>query len=215
MKKHLLTFLFGAAVLCAAGSASGQISRWWWTDMYLANVTSFDIQITKVEWKGLDTNYPYVQAGDIIAAEKDPSNPSDPTHIGRVEKFSAGVKIEIWFKLLGHEGSEDCYLYINNPYSGTNSVTPGKTFPYSQCPSLPMPAASGESVPTPLYHNIMLPEHGHHLVAVALLAFQDFFKEGDFGGMDQNEVERQVHRQMDAVPGDKRAYQQKFGIYLP
>ena len=215
MKKHLFSFFLGAAVLLAAGGASAEDYFQYWTELQLANLTGFDLYVTKTEWKGLDTNYPYVSPGDVIRAESDPSNPSDPTHIGKVSKWSAGVKIKIWFKLLGHEGSEDCYLYIDNPYTGHNSITPSKTFPLSQCPSLAVQTESGETQDTPLYHNIQLPSSGHKLSLVSILAFQDLFNEGDFDDLDQNEAARQMNQQMDSAESDKSRFQQEFGVYLP
>lgn len=216
MKKHLFSFLLGAAVsLSAAGNASAEDYFQYWTELQLANLTGFDMQITKTEWKHLDDDSPYVKPGDIIPAEKDPNNPTDPTYIGRVSKWSAGVKIKIWFKLLGHEGSEDCYLYIDNPYTGHNSITPSKTFPLSQCPTLEVPTESGETQATFLYHNIQLPSSGHKLSLVSILAFQDLFNEGDFGDLDQNEAARQMNQQMDSAESDKSRFQQEFGIPLP
>lgn len=216
MKKHLLSFLLGAAVLLTvAGSASAEDYFQYWTELRLANLTGFDLQITKTSWKHLDDDFPYVKPGDIIPAEKDPNNPTDPTYIGKVSKWSAGVKIKIWFKLLGHEGSEDCYLYIDNPYTGHNSITPSKTFPLSQCPSLAVQTESGETKDTPLYHNIQLPSSGHKLSLVSILAFQDLFNEGDFNNLDQNEAARQMNQQMDSAESDKRRFQQEYGIPLP
>ena len=215
MKKHLLSFCLGAAVsLAAAGSASGEDYFQYWTELYLANMTGFDLYVTKAEWKGLDTNYPYVSEGDIISAQRDPAHPIDPTHVGKVSKWSAGVQIKLWFKLLGHEGSEDCFLFIDNPYSGVNTVTPKKSFPLSQCPSLVTPGTPDGSPPAPLYHNIDLPEHGHKLALVAMLTFQDLRQQRDFSGVDLYELDRQADRQMDEAEAAKRAFQRKFGIDL-
>jgi hypothetical protein len=215
MKKHLLSFLLGAAVLSAAGSASAEDYFTYWTELQLANLTGFDMKITKTDWKGLDDDSPHVKAGDVIPAETDPNNPTDPTYIGRVSKWSAGVKIKIWFRLVGHEGSEDCYLYIDNPYTGHNSVTPSKTFPLSQCPSLAVQTASGETQDTPLYHNIQLPSSGHKLSLVSILAFQDLYNEGDFDDLDEDEVNRQIGQQLNSATSDRSKFQQEFGIPLP
>lgn len=216
MKKHLLPLLLGAAILiAAAGNASAEDYFTYWTELQLANLTGFDMQITKTDWKGLDDDIPHVSPGDVIPAEKDPDNPGEPTNIGKVSKWSAGVKIKIWFKLLGHEGSEDCYLYIDNPYTGHNSVTPSKTFPLSQCPSLAVQTASGETQDTPLYHNIQLPSSGHKLELVSILAFQDLYNEGDFHDLDQHEADRQMRQQIDSAGSDKSRFQQEFGIALP
>lgn len=215
MKKQLFSLLLAAAVLFVAGTASAEDYFTYWTELQLANLTGFDMKITKTDWKGLDDDSPHVKPGDIIPAEKDPSNPSDPTYIGKVSKWSAGVKIKIWFQLVGHEGSEDCYLYIDNPYTGNNTVTPSKTFPLSQCPSLEVQTASGEMQDTPLYHNIQLPSSGHKLSLVSILAFQDLYNEGDFGDLDQDEVNRQISQQLDSAESDKSQFQQEFGISLP
>lgn len=215
MKKHLLSFLLGAAVLAAAGSASAEDYFTYWTELQLANLTGFDMKITKTDWKGLDDDSPHVKAGDVIPAETDPNNPTDPTYIGRVSKWSAGVKIKIWFQLVGHEGSEDCYLYVDNPYTGHNSVTPSKTFPLSQCPSLAVQTASGETQDTPLYHNIQLPSSGHKLSLVSILAFQDLYNEGDFDDLDEDEVNRQIGQQLKSATSDRSKFQQEFGIPLP
>lgn len=215
MKKHLLSFLLGAAVLSAAGSASAEDYFTYWTELQLANLTGFDMKITKTDWKGLDDDSPHVKAGDVIPAETDPNNPTDPTYIGRVSKWSAGVKIKIWFRLVGHEGSEDCYLYVDNPYTGHNSVTPSKTFPLSQCPSLAVQTASGETQDTPLYHNIQLPSSGHKLSLVSILAFQDLYNEGDFDDLDEDEVNRQIGQQLNSATSDRSKFQQEFGIPLP
>jgi len=132
-----------------------------------------------------------------------------------VSKWSAGVKIKIWFRLVGHEGSEDCYLYVDNPYTGHNSVTPSKTFPLSQCPSLAVQTASGETQDTPLYHNIQLPSSGHKLSLVSILAFQDLYNEGDFDDLDEDEVNRQIGQQLNSATSDRSKFQQEFGIPLP
>ena len=210
MKKHLFSFFFGAAVLFAvAGSAFGEAIFQYWTDLYMVNLTGFDIQITNTKWKGLDTNYPYVKPGDIIIAPKDPNNPGDPTHIGKVSEYSRGVKIEIWFKLLGHEGSEDCYLYVDNPYTGSNTITPAKKFPLPQCPSM---TDQGDA---PLYHNIQLPPSGHKLALVAILAFQDLFGKTTVTGVDEAKSTSEFQEQVDSAESDESRFIMETGMSLP
>ena len=94
-------------------------------------------------------------------------------------------------------------------------LTPSKTFPLSQCPTLEVPTESGETQATFLYHNIQLPSSGHKLSLVSILAFQDLFNEGNFDDLDQNEAARQMNQQMDSAESDKSRFQQEFGVYLP
>ena len=188
----------------------------YWTELQAVNLTSNDIKITKVDWHGhLDDDTDHVEAGDVIPMA-DPNDPEqEPTMIGKVKRYSGGVDLEIWFKLIGNEGSEDCHLKIHNPYTGDNTITPSETFPTSQCPSMTPPGIE-DSQPAPLYHNIDLPSSGHKLELVALFAFQSLVP--DDAGMseaDQKEAADENEEQIDQSQSDKLKFQQETGIVLP
>ena len=188
----------------------------YWTELQAVNLTSNDIKITKVDWHDhLDGDTDHVKAGDLIPMS-DPNNPEqEPVMIGKVKRYSGGVDMEIWFKLIGNEGSEDCHLKIHNPYTGDNTITPSLTFPTSQCPSMTPPGIE-DAQPSPLYHNIELPSSGHKLELVALLAFQQLVPdEAGMSKADQQEATEESEEQIGQATTDKQKFQQETGIYLP
>ena len=209
------------AWMAAAGLWSGTVAQGegiftYWTQLQAVNLTSNDIKITKVDWHGdLNKDVDHVEAGDIIPMS-DPNDPEqEPVIIGEVRRYSGGVDLEIWFKVLGNEGKEDCHLKIHNPYTGSNTITPTETFPTSQCPSMTPPGIE-DTQPSPLYHNIQLPSSGHKLMLVALFAFQSLTP--DEAGMstnDQKEAAEESEEQINQAESDKRKFQQETGIVLP
>ena len=207
----------GLGVLAMAGwttMARGDALFEYWTELQAVNLTSNDIKITKVDWHGhLDDSTAHVSAGDIIPLA-DQNNPDqEPTMIGKVKRYSGGVDLEIWFKLVGNEGSEDCHLKIHNPYTGDNTITPETTFPTTQCPSMTPPGIE-DSQPSPLYHNISLPTSGHKLELVALFAFQQLVPD-DQVEMDEEKAAEESQEQIDQSQSDKIKFQQETGIPLP
>ena len=207
----------GLGVLAMAGwttMARGEALFEYWTELQAVNLTSNDIKITKVDWHGhLDDSTAHVSAGDIIPLA-DQNNPDqEPTMIGKVKRYSGGVDLEIWFKLVGNEGSEDCHLKIHNPYTGDNTITPAEQFPTSQCPSMTPPGIE-DSQPSPLYHNISLPTSGHKLELVALFAFQQLVPD-DQVDMDEEKAADESQQQIDQSQSDKIKFQQETGIVLP
>ena len=188
----------------------------YWTQLQAVNLTPYDLKITKVDWHGhLNDDVSHVKAGDIIP-KADPNNPEqEPTTIGEVRRWSGGVDLEIWFKLIGNEGSEDCHLKIHNPYTGDNTITPSETFPTSQCPSVTPPDIP-DSQPSPLYHNIELPSSGHKLQLVALLAFQKLIPdEAGMSTSDQKKAADESQQQIDQSESDRDKFRQETGIYVP
>ena len=186
----------------------------YWTQLQAVNLTPYDLKITKVDWHGhLNDDVSHVKAGDIIP-KADPNNPEqEPIMIGEVSRWSGGVDMEIWFKLLGNAGSQDCYLKIHNPYTGNNTITPSQTFPTSQCPSMTPPDIP-DSQPSPLYHNIQLPSSGHKLALVALFAFQDLVPD-DQVEMDEQKAAQESQQQINQSNVDKEKFRQETGIWVP
>lgn len=185
----------------------------YYTDLQLVNLTPYDIKITKVEMKYLDKDKPHVKVGDVIP-KADPENPQeDPIQIGHVTRWSGGVDMDIWFQLIGNTGSQDCHLRVHNPYTGKNTITPGKTFPTSQCPSA-APLNIEDSQPAPLYHNIELPAKGHELNLVALLAFQALIPDEGVE-MDQQKAAQESKQQIHQAEQDKQRFRQETGIWVP
>ncbi|HPC19158.1 MAG: hypothetical protein KBC66_10315 [Kiritimatiellae bacterium] len=200
-------------MLCAAAEADYFT---YWTQLQAVNLTPYDIQITKTQWKYLDDDKPHVKAGDILP-KADPNNPQqEPIQIGEVSRWSGGVDIEIWFKLLGNVGSQDCYLKIHNPYTGKNTITPGKTFPTAQCPSVAPPEIP-DSQPAPLYHNIDLPSSGHKLALVALFSFQDLIPDEGvpMSSSQQQQAAQESKQQIHQAEQDRNKFRQETGIYVP
>jgi hypothetical protein len=187
----------------------------YWTELQMVNLTPYDVKITKLKWEYLVDDKAHAKVGDVIP-KADPDNPQqEPFMIGKVSRWSGGVDLEVWFKLLGNEGSEDCYLKIHNPYTGDNTITPGKTFPTSQCPSA-APADIPDSQPAPLYHNIELPSSGHKLELVALLAFQQLIPDdAGMSAQDQQKAAQESKQQIDQSEIDKQKFRQETGIPLP
>ena len=215
-KKVALMWMLALAVLGWTSVARADALFEYWTELQAVNLTTNDIKITKVEWhKHLDDSTNHVSAGDIIPAA-DPNDPEQtPTVIGKVKRYSGGVTMEIWFKLIGNEGSQDCYLKIYNPYTGDNTITPAETFPTTQCPSM-TPADVQDAQPSPLYHNITLPSSGHKLSLVAIFAFQSL--NPDDAGMseaDQEEAAEESQEQLDQSDTDKLKFEQETGINMP
>ena len=212
MGRKTLAWVVAALALGWAEGAKADYFTYW-TELQAVNLTPYDIKITKVKWKYLDKDTAHVKAGDVIP-KADPNNPQqEPTMIGRVSRWSGGVDIEVWFQLVGNKGSEDCYLKIHNPYSGHNSITPGKTFPTKQCPSVAPPDIP-ESQPAPLYHNIDLPSSGHKLEVVALFAFQDLIPD-DPVQLDQQKATQESEQQIRQAEQDKQKFRQETGIWVP
>ncbi|NLG34556.1 MAG: hypothetical protein GX548_04295 [Lentisphaerae bacterium] len=212
MRGKMWKWLGIGAVLGWATVASADYFTYY-TDLQLVNLTPYDIKITKVKMDHLDKDKPHVKAGDVIP-KADPNNPQqEPTYIGHVSRWSGGVDIDIWFKLIGNTGSEDCHLRVHNPYTGNNTITPGKTFPTSQCPSVAPPDIP-DSKPAPLYHNIDLPSSGHKLNLVALLAFQDLIPD-DGVEMDQQKATQESEQQIHQAEQDKNRFRQETGIWVP
>ncbi len=207
----------GALVFLGWVSASrGEALFEYWTQLQAVNLTSNDIQITKVDWHGhLNDDVDHVEAGDILPMS-DPNNPEQkPVMIGEVRRYSGGVDLEIWFKLLGNVGSENCHLKIHNPYTGDNTITPSKTFPTSQCPSMTPPGIE-DAQASPLYHNIELPKSGHKLALVALFAFQELVPdEAGMSEQDQKEAAEESEEQIGQADSDRQKFQQETGIVLP
>ena len=215
-KKVALMWMLALAVLGWTSVARADALFEYWTELQAVNLTTNDIKITKVDWHGhLDDSTNHVSAGDIIPAA-DPNDPEQtPTVIGKVKRYSGGVTMEIWFKLIGNEGSQDCYLKIYNPYTGDNTITPAETFPTTQCPSM-TPADVQDAQPSPLYHNITLPSSGHKLSLVAIFAFQSL--NPDDAGMseaDQEEAAEESQEQLDQSDTDKLKFEQETGINMP
>ena len=205
-----------AAMLGGGVCARGEGIFTYWTQLQAVNLTSNDIKITKVDWHGnLNKDVDHVEAGDILPMS-DPNAPEqEPVMIGEVRRYSGGVDLEIWFKVLGNEGKEDCHLKIHNPYTGSNTITPTETFPTSQCPSMTPPGIA-DSQPSPLYHNIQLPSSGHKLALVALFAFQSLTPdEAGMSTSDQKKAAQESEDQIGQAETDKRKFQQETGIYLP
>ena len=206
-----------ALALAALGAVAAQAEDYftYWTQLQAVNLTPYDIKITKVKFNHHNKDVPYVKAGDVIP-KADPNNPQqEPTSIGEVRAWSRGVDIELWFKLLGNEGSEDCYLKLHNPYTGSNYVHPGESFPMSQCPSA-APADIPDSKPAPLYHNIDMPSAGHKLSLVALFAFQKLIP--DSAGMsaqEQQEAAKESRQQIQQAGQDRDRFRQETGIWVP
>ncbi len=216
MKKNWMAWMGLVVFLGLSMAAQAEGIFTYWTQLQAVNLTPYDIKITKVDWHGgLNTNVSHVNAGYVIP-KADPNNPEqEPTIIGEVRKWSAGVDMEVWFKLLGNEGASDCYLKIHNPYTGNNKITPGETFPTSQCPSM-TPADIPDSQPSPLYHNIELPSAGHKLELVALLAFQKLIPdEAGMTSSDQKKAADESQQQIDQSEQDRDKFRQETGIYVP
>ena len=77
-------------MLCAAAEADYFT---YWTQLQAVNLTPYDIQITKTQWKYLDDDKPHVKAGDILP-KADPNNPQqEPIQIGEVSRWSGGVAL--------------------------------------------------------------------------------------------------------------------------
>ena len=215
-KKVALMWMLALAVLGWTSVARADALFEYWTELQAVNLTTNDIKITKVDWHGhLDDSTNHVSAGDIIPAA-DPNDPEQtPTVIGKVKRYSGGVDLEFWFKLIGNEGPSDCNLKIHNPYTGNNTITPGETFPTSQCPSV-TPSDIPDSQPSPLYHNIELPSSGHKLQLVALLAFQKLIPdEAGMSTSDQKKAADESQQQIDQSESDRDKFRQETGIYVP
>ena len=215
MKRSWMAWMGVVVFLGWSGAVQAEDLFTYWTQLQAVNLTENDIKITKVNWKYLDKDEPYIKVGDIIP-KADPNNPEQtPVQIGKVSRWSGGVDMEIWFKLLGNEGSSDCYLKIHNPYTGDNTITPSATFPTSQCPSM-TPSDIPDSQPSPLYHNIELPSSGHKLALVALFAFQKLTPdEAGMTSSDQKKAADESQEQIDQSEDDRDKFRQETGIYVP
>ena len=214
MKRILMMLVAGCVVLGWPGVRSARGVVTYVTELQAVNLTPYDIKITKVNWKHLDEDAPHVQAGQIIPKADETNPEQEPVQIGRVSRWMGGVDIEIWFKLIGNEGSQDCYLKVHNPFTGKNTVTPGSTFPTSQCPSVAPNIP--DSKPAPLYHNITIPEAGHDLMLVALFSFQSLTPEdAGMSTKDQKKAAEESQQQIQQAESDKRKFQQETGIVLP
>ena len=213
MSRKSMAWMAAWMLMGAATGARGEDLFTYWTELQAVNLTTNDIQITKVNWKYLDKDKAHVKVGDILP-KADPNNPQqEPIMIGKVSRWSGGVDMEIWFKLLGNAGSQDCYLKIHNPYTGNNTITPSQTFPTSQCPSMTPPDIP-DSQPSPLYHNIQLPSSGHKLELVALFAFQDLVPD-DQVEMDEQKAAQESQQQINQSNVDKQKFRQETGIWVP
>lgn len=201
--------------ICFVATCPAEAIFQYWTELQLINLTGYDIKIKKVDINHPDDDVKTIAAGTIIKAE-DPDNPSsEPTVIGKGNKYSKGITFKVWFTLVGNEGSQDCYLYINNPYTGNNSITPKAYFPESQCPSI-VPEGITDAEPTPLYHNIQLPSSGHKLELVAVLAFEDLFREGDvLDASDQKAAVASGNEQLGQAESERVKFMQETGLSLP
>ncbi len=205
-----------AAALWVGTAARGEDLFTYWTQLQAVNLTSNDIKITKVDWHGhLNKDVDHINAGAILPMS-DPNDPEqEPVIIGEVRRWSGGVDLEIWFKVVGNEGKEDCHLKIHNPYTGNNTITPKTTFPTSQCPSMTPPGIA-DAQASPLYHNISLPSSGHKLMLVALFAFQSLTPEdAGMSTKDQKKAAEESQQQIQQAESDKRKFQQETGIVLP
>lgn len=213
MSKKLWRWIGIWAVLGWATAAQGEGLMTYWTELQAVNLTPYDIKITKVKWKHLDKDTAYVSVGDVIPMA-DPDDPEqEPTMIGKVSRWSGGVDMEIWFQLLGNKGSQDCYLKIHNPYTGKNTITPTKSFPLTQCPSVAPPEIP-DSQPAPLFHNLQLPSAGHKLALVALFSFQQLIPDEGVE-MDQQKATQESQQQIRQAEVDKQKFRQETGIWIP